>query len=263
MNEEKKSISVEAEDMDYNDINDYIKKEIEQLKGGSNVTNTQNSKPEINFAESHFEDLDDSSKDKTHNFFREFRSKLALEDSCMKNLKKNLNEESNAVINKIINFDQDETSSSMNHCDSKLNSICTPKPSLRTVGQKSPTTLSVQNVAKLIHHKKSSSAGSDRLKKKKKNLNKSNDIHSLNDDVYPKMLEKELSKSGNALTQEHLQLFKGKFPYLICTQAGSRCLQSAFSSTEVSILDCLTNDEVRTYVNYYRLAAKRTKRNPD
>lgn len=242
MSDEKKSINVDTEDNDYYDLNDFIKKEIEHLKQDSNVAiNTLNSKSGIDMTISHVEDLDNSTE-KNPNFFKEFRNKLNFESSSkVQNTK--LQENITTFGNEDGNFKSDDNAVS-NLKSSEMQFISSPEEHLRTVDHKSPSSQSIQNITRAGKHKKTASTGSDKLKKRKKNLNKSNDMHSPNEDANVKFLEKELFNSSNVLTKEHLESFKGKFSYLICTQGGSRCLQTAFPCTPASILDSVTNEEV-------------------
>lgn len=225
-----------SEDEDYLDLNDYIKKEIEQLKANQNSNSFASFDSENLKYQGSGVSLRSCEKKEGASFLNDFHSKLNLEDSCSQINSEQFHTASSAITEKEDQAKPISIRVLSNHTSSDT-----------TVYSLKPKSQCPNDFPKKVSaHKKSLSGESDKPNKKKRNSIKSNDTNSQSTIVEKnaKILEKEITKSNFTITAEHLLIFKGGFNKLICTQVGSRCLQASFQNSKVDILDTLVTSEV-------------------
>lgn len=220
---------------DFSDLNGYIMKEMKILKRGLNKykspTETERS---------------DKSVFLNHNqvkFFKEFRKQIAEDDCSNLNSLEKQEETLGSVSTKFksSNLETNNIQSLFQYSVKNERSPDRQYYSVKALNKKLST------------HINSPAYESCKHSKKKTCPNKESElqIQSVNEDDKIKKLEKELINSGNRLLMEHLVMFKSSLNYLVCTQGGSRCLQSAFLNSEKTMLDKFALEEVSSLPNNY------------
>lgn len=94
---------------------------------------------------------------------------------------------------------------------------------------------------RVVKGEKSSSSGSIKEYKKKKNKSQEN----FHEEEIAIFFDKDLTESDFELKYTHLKSYSGNFKSIVCTQIGSRCLQKSFGYTQPQVLDSLVESEVR------------------
>lgn len=252
----KKIAKPNNEDEDYSDLNDYIMKEIENLKPEESLSKSES----ITCLKLESES-EQTSQINNSSFFKEFRNKLTVDDKFGFYQHGKYSTATNV---ETINYGSEDNFLSNINSNYDTNNLNTPDS---TADRKSPASriCSAQvSTNQIVSQRKSPNCGSDKLKRKKRNPSKSSELYiqSISEDVKVKLLEKELVNSGYCILLDHLEMFKGSLKLLTCTQGGSRCLQTAFSNTETAILDKFAFDEVRNIYNlsYHNLDFAYNKR---
>lgn len=242
----KKIAKPNTEDEEYTDLNDYVMKEIENLKPEESLSNSESNN--CFMKEKKDEPLNHLSQS---SFFKEFRNKLSVFDKCESHYPHG--KISTATIADTTNYGSEENAISSLNSMYNTNNLSTPDS---MADRKSPDSQIYSGHPSSIQfssQKKSPNCGSDKLKRKKRNPSKASELYiqSISEDVKVKLLEKELVISGYCILLEHLEMFKGSLKFLTCTQGGSRCLQTAFSSSDKVVLDKFALEEVSDkFINY-------------